>query len=73
MKVYVYILQPNWTIPAKPKTVYSINCGNSEMWDDPTRAFVDWATKQPSPYSLRYIGSMVADVHRSVLCKSFLK
>ena len=58
------VLQRNWQIPAKAKTVYSINCGNSELWDDATKEFVEWATKQATPYSLRYIGSMVADVHR---------
>ena len=51
-------------IPAKSKTIYSINCGNSSLWDEPTSEFVSWANTQPSPYSLRYIGSMVADVHR---------
>jgi fructose-1,6-bisphosphatase I len=53
-------------IPAKPKTIYSINCGNQALWDAPTTEFVTWANAQASPYSLRYIGSMVADVHRSV-------
>jgi fructose-1,6-bisphosphatase I len=57
----------NWTLPEKPKTIYSINCGNSELWDDATKAFVNWAVTLPSPYSLRYIGSMVADVHRTLL------
>ena len=57
-------MQPNWKIPSKPKTIYSVNCGNSELWDDPTRLFVEAVTKNASPYSLRYIGSMVADVHR---------
>ena len=37
------------------------------MWDEPTRTFVKWANSEPKPYSLRYVGSMVSDVHRTLL------
>jgi len=51
--------------------VYSVNEGNSVYWTEGTRAWVQ-ALKGKSnpagkPYSLRYIGSMVADVHRTLL------
>ncbi len=39
-------------IPSDPKPIYSINCGNSELWDEPTKAFVRWTKEQKKPYSL---------------------
>jgi len=58
------------TIPERAK-IYSVNEGNAKNWDQVcTEYFHD--LKFPSdptakPYSLRYIGSMVADVHRTLL------
>lgn len=57
-------------IPKKGK-IYSINEGNEHLWDEPTRRYVDHL-KTPDaatgrPYSSRYIGSMVCDVHRTLL------
>lgn len=50
--------------------IYSINEGNSIHWDDAIKEYVK-SIKSPtdgtSPYSLRYVGSMVADVHRTIL------
>lgn len=57
----------NMRIPEQPKQIYSINTGNSELWDAPTRDFVRWTKGQAKPYSMRYIGSMVSDVHRTIL------
>ncbi|MHB2015878.1 MAG: class 1 fructose-bisphosphatase [Candidatus Xenobia bacterium] len=60
----------NIQIPDHGK-VYSINEGNAFSWDKPTRAFIDYlketdpATRRP--YSLRYVGSLVADMHRTLL------
>lgn len=54
-------------IPAKPKRIISVNAGNSEIWNLPTSEFVRWTKRQKERYSLRYIGSMVADVHRTLL------
>ncbi|CAI5494947.1 unnamed protein product [Closterium sp. Naga37s-1] len=55
-----------------PKTgkIYSVNEGNAMNWDEPTRTFVEsckFPTDGSAPRSLRYIGSMVADVHRTLL------
>jgi len=44
--------------------VYSVNQANYEKWDDATRAYIDECA---SSKSLRYVGSMVADVHRTLL------
>ena len=49
--------------------VYSINEGNEKKWHPPVKEFIK-AKKHPekgAPYSLRYIGSMVGDVHRTLL------
>lgn len=59
--------QENLKIPDAPKQIYSINTGNSEYWDAATTAFVQWTKVQAKPYSMRYIGSMVSDVHRTLL------
>ena len=58
-------------IKVKPcHPIYSINEGNSAHWDKPTTEFVNSVKNPPAPdtpYTLRYIGSMVADVHRTLL------
>eukprot|EP01111_Echinosteliopsis_oligospora_P015221 TRINITY_DN593_c0_g1_i1.p1 TRINITY_DN593_c0_g1~~TRINITY_DN593_c0_g1_i1.p1 ORF type:complete len:341 (-),score=85.15 TRINITY_DN593_c0_g1_i1:53-1075(-) len=50
-------------------TIYSINEGNSHFWDKGTAAYVNHIKNgdKKAPYSSRYIGSMVADVHRTLL------
>jgi len=57
-------------IPERGDT-YSVNEGNYHKWDDGVRKWVDWLkTPEEStgrPYSLRYIGAMVADLHRTLL------
>ncbi|HYB73898.1 MAG TPA: class 1 fructose-bisphosphatase [Candidatus Sulfotelmatobacter sp.] len=66
-----YLLSHEWIrIPAKGKT-YSINEGNFHRWHPHTRRLVEHlrAADKPSgrPYSLRYVGSLVADLHRTLL------
>lgn len=60
----------NIQIPEKGK-IYSINEGNANFWDSGTRQFVDFLKEgdpeTERPYSLRYIGSLVADFHRNLL------
>ena len=51
-------------IPASGKT-YSLNEGNRNGFPAPYRAYLDWA--QAHGYSSRYVGAMVADVHRTLL------
>ncbi len=61
---------PNVRIP-KRGNIYSVNEGSHRTWDEPTRRFVDWLKSDCNdlgkPYSLRYVGSMVSDVHRTLL------
>ncbi|KAL2894227.1 Fructose-1 6-bisphosphatase cytosolic [Bienertia sinuspersici] len=63
------LTHPDIKIPKKGK-IYSVNEGNAKNWDSPTAKYVDkckFPTDGSSPKSLRYIGSMVADVHRTLL------
>lgn len=57
-------------IPHRGK-VYGINEGNYHSWHSGQRAFVDHLRTPDKasgrPYSLRYSGAMVADVHRTLL------
>ncbi|EPZ33375.1 Fructose-1,6-bisphosphatase domain-containing protein [Rozella allomycis CSF55] len=62
-----YTLDPI-KIPERHK-IYSVNEGNSLFWDEPTKEYFN-SLKFPAdgkPYSARYIGSMVADVRRTLL------
>ena len=56
--------------PSKGK-IYSANEGNAKFWDEGTRKYIDYLKEKDSatgrPYSLRYIGSLVADFHRNLL------
>ena len=64
------LTHPHVVMPARG-SIYSINEGNAANWDAATRRYVeerkavDAAGK--GAYSLRYVGSMVADVHRTLL------
>ncbi|WVZ16059.1 hypothetical protein V8G54_013625 [Vigna mungo] len=63
------LTHPGIKIPNKGK-IYSVNEGNAKHWDGPTTAYVEkckFPEDGSSPKSLRYIGSMVADVHRTLL------
>ncbi|MGH7397085.1 MAG: class 1 fructose-bisphosphatase [Candidatus Rokuibacteriota bacterium] len=64
------LTHPDMRIPPRGKT-YGINEGNIHSWHPGQRAFVEHL-KTPDkasgrPYSLRYSGAMVADVHRTLL------
>ncbi|XP_065847141.1 fructose-1,6-bisphosphatase, cytosolic [Euphorbia lathyris] len=63
------LTHPDIKIPKKGK-IYSVNEGNAKNWDAPTAKYVEkckFPTDGSSAKSLRYIGSMVADVHRTLL------
>mmetsp|Transcript_40995 Transcript_40995/g.67144 ORF Transcript_40995/g.67144 Transcript_40995/m.67144 type:complete len:341 (+) Transcript_40995:46-1068(+) len=56
------------TIPASPKTIYSANEGNYSSWDPAIQAAVQgFKDNQPKPFTARYVGSMVSDIHRTLL------
>jgi fructose-1,6-bisphosphatase I len=64
------LTHPDIRIPKRGK-VYGINEGNYYAWHPGQRAFVDYLRTPDKasgrPYSLRYSGAMVADVHRTLL------
>lgn len=53
--------------PKKNKTIYSCNEGNFTLWDDAIQKATEQFKSGPKPYSARYVGSMVSDVHRTIL------
>lgn len=61
------LTDPNIKIKSRGK-IYSINEGYAALWDKAVSDYVH-SKKHPSsgkPYGARYIGSMVADVHRTL-------
>ncbi len=61
---------PNMQIPKAGKT-YSINQGNFISFPHGVKEYIRYCKQEDEatnrPYSLRYIGSMVADVHRNLI------
>jgi fructose-1,6-bisphosphatase I len=51
----------------KRGNIYSVNEGNFQTWLDSTKEYISSRKELSKPYSLRYVGSMVADVHRTLL------
>lgn len=61
---------PDMRIPEKGK-IYSINEGNYKFWHPGLKQYIKYLQEEDKnterPYSSRYIGSMVADVHRNLI------
>jgi fructose-1,6-bisphosphatase I len=61
---------PNMTIPPRG-SIYSVNEGNRLLWDEPFQRYLDYLqtpdASSKHPYKARYVGSMIADVHRTLL------
>ena len=49
------------------KKIYSCNEGNSFNWDQAIKDAVEIFKDENNPYTARYVGSMVADIHRTIL------
>ncbi len=64
-----FLSHENIRIPTKGK-IYSVNEGNTYLWSEGVRRWVE-GMKTPGPdgkpYSARYVGSLVADFHRTLL------
>jgi fructose-1,6-bisphosphatase I len=62
---------PNIRIPSPGQRIYSVNEGNYSRWSPEQRSLIDHLKgidgTNPKPFSSRYVGSMVADVHRTLL------
>jgi len=65
-----FLSHPDIRMPAKSK-YYSVNESYTNYWFDGTRNYVDYLKQidesTERPYSLRYIGSLVADFHRNLI------
>lgn len=61
---------PSMSIPKTGKT-YSVNQGNFLSFPEGVKQYIRYCTEAEKatnrPYSLRYIGSMVADIHRGLI------
>lgn len=61
---------PNIKCPEIGK-IYSVNHGNFFQYEEPVKKYIDGCQKKNKtnggPYTQRYIGSMVSDVHRNLL------
>lgn len=61
---------PNIQTP-KDGTIYSLNEGNASDFPEGVQKYISWCKEKDKetkrPYSARYIGSMVADLHRNLL------
>jgi fructose-1,6-bisphosphatase I len=61
---------PNIKCPESGK-IYSVNHGNFFQYDEGVRNYINVCQKKEKatggPYTQRYIGSMVADVHRNLI------
>lgn len=54
----------------KPRgKIYSINEGYTALWDEATKEYIESKKfpKSGKPYGSRYVGSMVADLHRTLV------
>ncbi|HEX3799566.1 MAG TPA: class 1 fructose-bisphosphatase [Verrucomicrobiae bacterium] len=61
------LAQENVQMPESGK-IYSVNNGNRRKFPDGIQNYLDWAESDESGgYSLRYIGSLVADFHRTLI------
>jgi fructose-1,6-bisphosphatase I len=60
--------RPKMTFPeGGGKTIYSCNEGSSTNWDQSIKDAVEIFKTGEKPYTSRYVGSMVADIHRTIL------
>ncbi len=57
---------PSMTIPTTG-SLYSVNEANYSRWDEKTQQFIDSLRNGEKQYKSRYIGCMVADVHRILI------
>lgn len=65
-----YLSHPNIQVP-NDGNIYSVNEGNHAYFSPAVKAYIDYCkaidTESSRPYTGRYIGSMIADLHRNFL------
>ena len=60
-----FLSHPNLTLPKGQ--IYSVNEGYRAQWQPGVVRFIDSLQQAEKPWKARYIGSLVADVHRNIL------
>ena len=63
------LTHPSIKIPPRGK-IFSINEGYTQYWDDSVKEYVrqcKYPADGKAPMAARYVGSMVADMHRTLL------
>jgi fructose-1,6-bisphosphatase I len=65
-----FLSHENIRIPDR-SSLYSINEGNSTYWDESVQRWNAWVKEEDKgtgrPYGARYVGSLVADAHRTLM------
>jgi fructose-1,6-bisphosphatase I len=66
-----FILQERKVQVPQKGHIYSINEGSYNSWDEGLKQYIKYCQEEDEetgrPYSARYIGSMVADIHRTLI------
>jgi fructose-1,6-bisphosphatase I len=57
---------PNIKMPS-PGSIFSVNMGNWDYWEPATKHYLNHLRSAKPLYSLRYVGSLVSDFHRTLL------
>ncbi|MFQ5454730.1 MAG: class 1 fructose-bisphosphatase [Nitrospirota bacterium] len=57
---------PDIRIPERGK-IYSINEAYEKYWHERTKRYISYLKQKESPYTARYIGTLVSDFHRNLL------
>lgn len=69
-RVGEFYLSPSFSNIKIPQSgsIYSVNEGNIHIWKPEVQQYVDYLKTRPkNPCSARYVGSLVADIHRTLL------
>jgi fructose-1,6-bisphosphatase I len=65
-----FLSHENIRIPER-SPLYSVNEGNSAYWSKGVKAWLEWLKEEDKatqrPYGARYVGSLVADAHRTLM------
>ncbi|TVQ89595.1 MAG: class 1 fructose-bisphosphatase [Deltaproteobacteria bacterium] len=60
-----FLSHPNLKIPKG--STYSVNEGHARRWSSGVASYVEALKERSEPWKARYVGSLVADVHRTLL------
>jgi fructose-1,6-bisphosphatase I len=61
-----FLSHPSIQVPETGK-IYSVNEGNAANWNEGTKKYIQYLKGPDQKHTMRYIGSMVADLHRNLL------